>query len=148
MGRCGEDFQKEVSEQLAITSKKTNADFIISTGDNFYPKGVLSINDPLWDKSYEDIYHQFSLQKDWYVVLGNHDVKTNAEAEVEYTKKSVRWHMPQHYYSIKIPISKKDTTKKILLVFLDTNPFVGEYYKDLIMQNMLHRRILLHKKNG
>jgi tartrate-resistant acid phosphatase type 5 len=128
-GRCGEYYQTEVAAQLAKASVSSDAAFIISTGDNFYPKGVAGVDDPLWNKSYENVYHQFSLQKDWYVVLGNHDYKINPQAEVDYSKKSARWQMPARYYSVKIPI-EGDSTQKILFVFLDTNPLIDKYYSD------------------
>lgn len=128
-GRCGEFFQKEVAEQLAFASVSGNASFIISTGDNFYPKGVKSVDDPLWTKSYENVYSHYSLQKEWYVVLGNHDYKINPDAEVEYSKKSSRWIMPSRYYSVKMPIDG-DTSIKALFVFMDTNPFIEKYYND------------------
>jgi hypothetical protein len=90
---------------------------------------VASIDDPLWEKSYENVYHQYSLQKEWYVVLGNHDYKTNPQAEVDYSKKSARWKMPSRYYSVKLAIDG-DTLQKALFVFMDTNPFIEKYYKD------------------
>lgn len=133
-GRCGEYFQKEVADQLGKASVGADASFIISTGDNLYPDGVASIDDPLWNRSYEDIYHQFSLQKPWYVVLGNHDYVTNPQAEVEYTKKSARWRMPKRYYSIKVPI-KDGGGKQILFVFLDTSPLIDKYYTDASYEN-------------
>lgn len=128
-GRCGEYFQKEVADQMANASVDGNAKFIISTGDNFYPSGVASVSDPLWQKSYEDVYHHYALQKEWYVVLGNHDYKTNPQAELDYAKMSTRWILPSRYYSIKVPI-QGDTTNKVLFVFMDTNPFIEKYYKD------------------
>ncbi|PBQ30481.1 acid phosphatase [Sphingobacteriaceae bacterium] len=128
-GRCGEFFQKEVAEQMAFASVSGDASFIISTGDNFYPRGVKSVDDPLWIKSYENVYNQYSLQKDWYVVLGNHDYKINPDAEVEYSKKSSRWIMPSRYYSVKMPVDG-DTNSKALFVFIDTNPFIEKYYND------------------
>ncbi len=128
-GRCGEYYQKEVAEQMSYCSVSGDASFIISTGDNFYPGGVSSIDDPLWEKSFESVYKQFSLQKDWYVVLGNHDYKKNPQAEIDYSKKSSRWIMPSRYYSMKVPINA-DTTKKALFVFLDTNPFIEKYYNE------------------
>jgi predicted phosphodiesterase len=128
-GRCGELNQNEVAKQLAFFSEESKASFIISTGDNFYPDGVASINDPLWDKSFENVYTQYSLQKNWYVVLGNHDYKTNPQAEIDYSKKSVRWKMPYNYYSFKIPISI-DTSVKALFVFIDSSPFIEKYYQE------------------
>lgn len=128
-GRCGEYFQTEVAEQMAQASVSGNVSFIISTGDNFYPGGVADVNDPLWEKSFEDVYHQFALQKPWYVVLGNHDYKTNAQAEIDYSKKSTRWILPARYYSKKFAL-KGDSSKKALFVFIDTNPLVSKYYSE------------------
>lgn len=45
---------------------KLNIDFIVSTGDNFYEDGLLSINDHAFDKSFTQIYTAKSLQKQWY----------------------------------------------------------------------------------
>jgi tartrate-resistant acid phosphatase type 5 len=135
-GRCGEFYQKEVAEQMSYASVSGDASFIISTGDNFYPSGVASVDDPLWDKSYENIYNQFSLQKEWYVVLGNHDYKINPQAEVDYSKKSSRWIMPSRYHTVKIPI-QGDTNAKALFVFMDTSPFIEKYYADPIYGKMV-----------
>ena len=55
-GRNGADHQKEVARQMDITATMYNTQFIISTGDNFYPSGVISEWDPLWRYSFEDIY--------------------------------------------------------------------------------------------
>lgn len=126
-GRRGKYYQKEVAQQMANASANTNASFIITTGDNFYPSGVKSVDDPLWNKSFENVYHSFALQKTWYATLGNHDYRTNPQAEVEYTQKSTRWNMPARYYSKKITIDN-DTTQKILFVFIDTNPLIDKYY--------------------
>jgi 3',5'-cyclic AMP phosphodiesterase CpdA len=130
-GRCGEYYQKEVAEQMSNCSVSGDASFIISTGDNFYPGGVSSIDDPLWEKSFESVYKQFSLQKDWYVVLGNHDYKKNPQAEIDYSKKSSRWIMPSRYYSVKMPLNG-DTNSKVLFVFMDTSPLIDKYYSDAV----------------
>ncbi|XP_024961827.1 purple acid phosphatase 8-like isoform X2 [Cynara cardunculus var. scolymus] len=52
-----------------------DADFIISTGDNFYEDGLIDEEDPLFVESFTDIYTASSLQKQWYAVLGNHDYR-------------------------------------------------------------------------
>jgi tartrate-resistant acid phosphatase type 5 len=128
-GRNGADHQKQVAVQLGKAATKLNANFIISTGDNFYPSGVISVNDPLFKYSFEDVYTDFSLQWDWYVVLGNHDYKSNPDAQVAYSKVSRRWKMPARYFSKKFAING-DTTQQVLIAFIDTNPLIAEFYKN------------------
>ena len=80
-GRYGDYYQKMVADQLSSAIVGVDASFIISTGDNIYPNGVISENDPAWKYAYEDIYHTYSTHIDWYAVLGNHDYRTNPDAE-------------------------------------------------------------------
>ncbi|MNJ87286.1 3',5'-cyclic adenosine monophosphate phosphodiesterase CpdA [compost metagenome] len=128
-GRNGADHQKQVAAQMGITAADLKAQFIISTGDNFYPSGVISEHDPLFKYSFEDIYTAFSLQWDWYPVLGNHDYKSNPDAQVAYSKISRRWKMPARYYAKKFPING-DQSQQVLIVFMDTNPLIPEFYKN------------------
>jgi tartrate-resistant acid phosphatase type 5 len=126
-GRNGADHQKEVAAQMGKAAAKVKSEFVIAAGDNFYPAGVISDRDPLFYYSFENIYTDFSLQWDWYPVLGNHDYKSNPGAEVAYSKISRRWKMPARYYEKKFLI-KGDSTKQVLIIFLDTNPLIPEYY--------------------
>jgi tartrate-resistant acid phosphatase type 5 len=128
-GRNGADHQKEVATQMGKTAADVKAQFIIATGDNFYPSGVISEFDPLFKYSFEDIYTAFSLQWDWYPVLGNHDYKSNPDAQVAYSNISRRWKMPARYYAKKFPING-DTSKHVLIAFVDTNPFIPEFYSN------------------
>lgn len=124
-GRHGGYHQKAVAEQMAKVAATADPDFIISVGDNFYPDGVQSVQDPSWKSSFEDIYSNHMLFSDWWVVLGNHDYKGNIQAQIDYSKISRRWNMPATYFSKKI---KLKNGKELLLVFMDTNPFVSSYY--------------------
>lgn len=128
-GRQGEDHQQHVADQMGKTAKDLSVDFIVSAGDNFYPRGVISEHDPLWQSSYENIYTAFSLQWDWYPVLGNHDYGANPDAQVAYSKISRRWQMPSRYYSKKFSING-DTTQQVLIAFIDTNPLIKEFYRN------------------
>ncbi|SER95894.1 purple acid phosphatase family protein [Pedobacter rhizosphaerae] len=128
-GRNGADHQKQVAKQMGLTATDVKAQFIISTGDNFYPSGVISAQDPSFKYSFEDIYTDFSLQWDWYVVLGNHDYKSNPDAQVEYSKISRRWKMPARYFAKKFPING-DLNNQVLIAFIDTNPLIPEFYKN------------------
>jgi hypothetical protein len=127
-GRNGEDHQKQVAEQMGHVASKLKMDFIISTGDNFYPSGVISSSDPLFRYSFEDIYTAFSLQWDWYLVLGNHDYKSNPDAQVAYSSISRRWHMPARYFAKKFNIL--NDSNQVLVVFIDTNPLIPEFYSN------------------
>jgi len=102
--------------------------FIISTGDNFYTNGVRSVSDPLWQTCFENIYHWSSLQKDWYVVLGNHDYHGNPQAEIDYSKISRRWNLPSRYYTVTKKIDEKDSVR---FVFIDTSPFLKQYHEGI-----------------
>ncbi|MBI1343102.1 MAG: acid phosphatase [Terrimonas sp.] len=128
-GRNGDDHQRQVAEQMGKTAALAKSQFVIATGDNFYPSGVISEYDPLFHYSFEDIYTSFSLQWDWYPVLGNHDYKSNPDAEVAYSTISRRWKMPARYYAKKFFIHG-DSTEQVLIAFIDTNPLIPEFYRN------------------
>lgn len=120
-GRNGENYQKEVAAGMGKAAHDLGADFVIATGDNFYPYGVASTQDYHWISSFENIYRAQSLHVKWYPVLGNHDYASNPDAQVEYSKISSRWTMPSRYYSKKFFIDG-DTSQSVLMVFMDTDP--------------------------
>ncbi|MBW8687295.1 purple acid phosphatase family protein [Chitinophaga rhizophila] len=124
-GRNGADHQVQVARQMGDWATKHPNQFIISTGDNFYPSGVISEHDPLFHYSFENVYTDFSLQWDWYPILGNHDYKSDPDAQVRYSKISRRWKMPARYYSKEVSIGKQG---KVLFLFIDTNPMIPEFY--------------------
>jgi tartrate-resistant acid phosphatase type 5 len=161
-GRNGEYDQLEVAKQMGLWGAKHPTDFVISTGDNFYPKGVVSEFDPLWHYSFENIYIAHSLQCDWYPVLGNHDYHTDVDAQIRYGKISRRWDMPARYYSKEISLGKgKDkedgpvkeeilekTKAKALLVFIDTDPFLHESKADYVEKQMVWLNETLEKASA
>lgn len=126
-GRNGADHQKEVASKMGEVASVASVDFIISAGDNFYPSGVASEHDPLWHYSYENIYTDFSLQWNWYPVLGNHDYGSNPEAQVKYSAISRRWQMPSRYYTKHFNLNG-DSAQSVLIIFVDTTPLIRHYY--------------------
>ncbi len=70
-GRNGENYQIEVATAMGQAARDIGAQFIIATGDNFYPYGVTSTADYHWISSFETIYRAQSLHVKWYPVLGN-----------------------------------------------------------------------------
>jgi tartrate-resistant acid phosphatase type 5 len=149
-GRNGQYHQKTVAEQLGNAAMTMDAEFVISTGDNFYPDGVVSTSDPQWASSFENVYTAHSLFLDWNVVLGNHDYRSNPEAQIAYSKISRRWNMPDFYYAKKVAIDG-DSTQKMLFVYIDTNPFVKKYHQDgktktkVSQQDTLAQKKWIHK---
>lgn len=114
-GRAGTDAQLE----MAHTLNSLDIDFVISTGDNFYPAGLSSVTDP----QAHDWVRVYQAKVPWYVVLGNHDYYDNAQAQVDMTTVYSMWHMPARYYDQNIG----DTH----VWFLDTTP--------LLENNHVHR---------
>lgn len=131
-GRKGEEKQKTLANTMGDAAKVIEPEFIISTGDNFYPNGVASVQDPQWNSSFENVYSDFSLNTDWYVVLGNHDYRGNVQAEIDYTSISRRWNMPDRYFTFTKTI---DDGATIQFLFIDTSPLNDEYYHEKKYKN-------------
>jgi tartrate-resistant acid phosphatase type 5 len=128
-GRQGEQDQIEVAEQMAAVSKIIDPKFIISVGDNFYEDGVKSVDDPHWQKSFEEVYRDPALQIPWYCILGNHDYHGagNCDAQIAYNKINPRWNMPARYYAQSHQIDPVTTAD---FFYIDTTPMVKGYYKE------------------
>ncbi len=124
-GRRGAHHQREDGVEMGKVAEELNASFTLAVGDNFYESGVKSLTDSHWKESFEDIYTAKSLQKRWYVALGNHDYNGNVQAQIDYTQHSTRWYMPARYYSSTIAV---DDTTNLLLVVYDSNPFITGYH--------------------
>ena len=124
-GQDGAYSQKSVADAINDYSKKFNAQFIVTTGDNFYPAGVSSTTDSHWKLSFENIYNKEGHMLPWYPVLGNHDYQQNPNAEIQYSMASDRWKMPARHYTLQKNIN---SLVSALFVFTDTSPFVTAYY--------------------
>jgi acid phosphatase len=89
------------------------------TGDNFYRKGVASVDDVQWKTMFEDRYATPALAVPFYAVLGNHDRSGNEEAQVEYSAHSTRWRMPADHYGFRRDL---DAGEHADFFVLDTDP--------------------------
>lgn len=121
MGDTGEGNtdQKKVGDAIAAKCAKDGCDFVQLLGDNFYDVGVSSTTDPQWTTKFLTPYGAVSLP--FYAVLGNHDYGASgsgadwdrAQNEVEYTKVSTKWKMPDRHYT--------RVEKGVAMFALDTN---------------------------
>ena len=126
-GMGGERRQRDVAQQMGRVADTMGAQFVLVLGDNFYPNGVQSVQDPQWKSSFEDVYTAFSLNVDWYVALGNHDYRGRPQAQLEYSNVSRRWRLPSRYYRVTRTIAPGVTADFLII---DTTPFMAEYRKD------------------
>lgn len=144
-GRNGDYYQQDVAAQMTKVAATSGTNFVVTVGDNFYPSGVQSTSDPNWHYSFEDIYKGYFLHCNWYVALGNHDYKGNIQAQIDYSRISRRWQMPGTYYSRKIKLPGND---ELLLVVMDTNPFITSYYSknDELSENVRQQDTAAQRK--
>ncbi|KAL2226749.1 purple acid phosphatase 4 [Sesamum indicum] len=122
-GRKGQYNQSEVAYQMGVTAEKMDVDLIISTGDNFYPGGLSDVNDPAFDESFTKIYTAPSLQQQWYTVLGNHDYRGDALAQLSPVLRG----KDGNWFCMKSYILNTDVAE---FFFIDTTPFQDKYFND------------------
>ncbi len=96
---AGGKFQRQVASRMLRKAEDEQCGFVISTGDNIYPKGVESATDGQWRTKFEQVYTGRALEIPWYAVLGNHDYRSNVDAQIEYGTVNPRWNMPARYYT-------------------------------------------------
>lgn len=128
--------QRNVANAMVNEAIKHPIDFIMSVGDNFYPHGVKSIKDPQWKNTFEDVYSDPHLKKEWYTALGNHDYSGKAKAQLKYHQVNPLWKTKERYYSFTkaIPQSKDS----VIFIVIDTNPFdksLNRFHSGLFLQN-------------
>ena len=93
----GDADQQAVAATARRLCAERRCDFILFLGDNFYNHGVNSIHDPKWQSHYEALYAAIGIPV--LPVLGNHDVKKDALAQVLYSLRSTTWRMPNYQYA-------------------------------------------------
>ncbi|XP_047944360.1 purple acid phosphatase 17-like [Salvia hispanica] len=120
-GRKGEYNQSQVALQMGRIGEELDIDFVISTGDNFYDNGLKGETDPAFVESFTDIYTAKSLQKPWYSVLGNHDYRGDAVAQMSPVLQKIdsRW-LCLRSFVVNAEIAE--------IFMLDTTPFVNDYF--------------------
>ena len=88
----GDDEQQKVANALDKVCKKYGCDMVLMLGDNFYEEGLKSFVDSQFETKFEKVYSQ--IKKPFISVLGNHDVKKDALAQVIHNNHSDTWRMP------------------------------------------------------
>ncbi|XP_060589228.1 tartrate-resistant acid phosphatase type 5-like [Ruditapes philippinarum] len=117
--------QVRVAHQMALKAEKEKVSFVLALGDNFYMNGVVGFYDERFKTTFEEVYHQESLNIPWYIIAGNHDHYGTVESQILYSTISNRWNFPDFYYKE----SKTLPGGKVLdILFLDTYILCGPTY--------------------
>ena len=122
---CVGDFGKGNEDQLkvAVLIKKITGEkdvkLVLGLGDNIYPDGVKSVKDKKFKLQFEEMYKKLPKSLEFFNVLGNHDYRGNCNAQIEYTKKSNRWNLFNHWYNFNKTMGKSRV--KVGFYAIDTN---------------------------
>ncbi|MBL4844908.1 MAG: metallophosphoesterase [Planctomycetes bacterium] len=117
----GTKSQKQTAAAMVLRIKRSDGppNFVLTTGDNFYPSGAKSADDPIWKAYYEKIYAAKEFDVPWRPTLGNHDYKGSIQGQIDYSKKNKRWDLPARYYSFS---EKLDGGHTVEFFAIDTTP--------------------------
>jgi len=98
----GRNRQENVARAMSNWCGIRQCDFIISTADNFYPDGVLSVNDVRFNDSWRWVYDKPNIDSlTWYMSLGNHDYQASNDRgffQIEFGTVEPRWVLPWLWY--------------------------------------------------
>lgn len=99
----GKAHQLSVARQMEELCQSVQPAAVVMLGDNFYQEGVQTVDDPLWQERFEQVYTGACLdQLSFYAILGNHDYRGSADAQIAYSQAgSGKWMMPARYYSLR-----------------------------------------------
>jgi len=99
-GERGSRGQRRVASAMAGAARRSAPKFVLALGDNFYPTGVASADDPHWRVSFDAVYTDPALGCPWYAVVGNHDHEGDIKAQIERSRTDARWRMPARFYTM------------------------------------------------
>ncbi|KAF4677906.1 hypothetical protein FOL47_008972 [Perkinsus chesapeaki] len=116
---------KMLKSTLATRPWSASTQFIALIGDNFYENGVSGLDDSQFEDTFEK-HMDFGSNLPWYAVLGNHDYRQDATAQMIRTRvnPSGRWQMPGKYFSP--PIFRSGLLVSVCAVFIDTQDLYQE----------------------
>ncbi len=137
-GRQGTWNQTQVAMLMGEQAAHLSPQFVIATGDNFYPNGLNSTEDSLFYQSFQSVYTHKSLQVPFHTVLGNHDYgdgfeycENDASSPCErgplhilsarLTERDSRWHCERSY-------TESYLDGLVEFFFIDTSPFIVDYF--------------------
>lgn len=139
-----EEVEREAQRRAAANGSASGdapPAWVVSTGDNFYARGVSSVADEAVAASWADVFlrpHPALAALPWQVVLGNHDYEGNVSAAFHIGRVHPQWHARRELYytkTVTLPraagaaengtVPPPPPPRQILFVFLDTTPLLS-----------------------
>jgi tartrate-resistant acid phosphatase type 5 len=93
----GTSAQRAVAAEIVKMGAANPFDFGVTFGDNFYPSGMTSLDDPRWRDWWENLYGPIGIT--FYPSLGNHEWYSDDGAVAELLYHSPSWKFPSPYYT-------------------------------------------------
>lgn len=123
---------------MAHSAEQVKSQFVLALGDNFYHRGVQSLDDPLWGSVWQSRFTQASLQTPWYALLGNHDHYGNAQAQIDFSVqgKDMRWVLPNNYYSVVKKFGSPGQEGTLQLVVIDTVILDEDHTRNILVDKI------------
>lgn len=109
----GEPPQYETAAAMKTYCRDNLCQFVTLLGDNFYPAGVQSVEDPQWVDKFTKPYGPLNLV--FYAALGNHDYAGDPQSQIDYSRHNLQWRMPSRYYAYR--------KENVEFFVIDTNRF-------------------------
>lgn len=94
----GNQDQFKVSTSIEKYCETENCKSVFIAGDVIYNNGVSNVDDPQFISKFEEPYKNIDLP--FNIAFGNHDYHGCTSCYLEYSKKSLKWRMPDYYYKI------------------------------------------------
>lgn len=118
--------QQNVADIMELWCADKPCDFVMSTGDNFYPDGAESVDDRKFDNRWRDVYNGSSINDlPWLISLGNHDHNNDNEVyQLAFAETEPRWELPWLWHKTEI----QDGDFNILLYAIDTDALRNDKY--------------------
>lgn len=111
----GDESQARVADAMEKYCASHSLAGVVFLGDNFYPKGVSSTDDPQWKAKFLNMYDKDCLKTvPFFSILGNHDYKGNAEAQIQFKSEAPAWHMPHRFFEVAFG-------SRLQLIMIDSN---------------------------
>ena len=127
-------------------SQSGGLDYIVSTGDNFYPRGVESAKSIRFNVTWRNIYNFGMLRNvPWYIAIGNHDYEPGGE-EIEqhlltYGHLDNIWILPHFWYTRTFRTGRTN----LQLIILDTTAMKMGKHNSKLQYNWMKKQ-LMHSK--